>query len=67
MIPPLRLVNSHRQIAESGARWLCKSTAEQIAVEYRQSGRWLLAIDEFMGSGKSTLANLLAGRRARRA
>lgn len=60
MAPPLRLVNSQREIAESGARWLCKSTAEQIAVEYRQSGRWLLAVDGFMDSGKSTLVTLLA-------
>jgi hypothetical protein len=57
---PLNLLNSREEIAESGARWLCKSTAEEIAVEYRQSGRRILAVDGFMGSGKSSLAELLA-------
>lgn len=56
----LCLRNSWRAIAEAGIRLLCKSTAEQIAVEYRQSSCWLLAVDGFMGSGKSTLAKLLA-------
>src|SRR6185437_4299956 len=42
--PLLRLTNSWCEIEESGIRWLCKSTATQIAVEYRQSGRWLLAV-----------------------
>jgi adenylylsulfate kinase-like enzyme len=59
-VTPLSLVNTKREIAESGVRWLCKSAAVQIAVEYRQSGRWLLAIDGFMGSGKTTLAQLLS-------
>ncbi len=59
-LPRLRLVNTPCEIRESGVRWLCKSTANKVAVEYRQSGRRLLAVDGFMGSGKSTLARLLA-------